>query len=203
MMKNKQNQSVWSQENLKVTEFQNGDSIPLVTSAKDWKKASENRSAACCYPGYNPENGEKYGLIYNGYAILDERGICPEGLRIPTEVELRELIAAGMQLELDLPKVGLCNGSTGYFNNRDLVGYYWSSSIESVKDEDAIQKNKERESRRSGYIRRGLGIPDELRVELDMPETKQYLKRLYFTGSAANIHGFELGNGHSVRCIQI
>jgi uncharacterized protein (TIGR02145 family) len=70
----------WSSENLNVDHFNNGDEIQQVESAEDWLKCLENKTPAWCYFDNNPDNGNKYGKLYNAFAVMDVRGIAPEGL---------------------------------------------------------------------------------------------------------------------------
>jgi len=55
----------WMTRNLDVDRFQNGVLIPHVESNEEWKKAGENGQPAWCYYKNNPENGKKYGKLYN------------------------------------------------------------------------------------------------------------------------------------------
>ncbi len=70
---------IWSTENLNVDKFRNGDPIPLVKTEDDWEKACDNKEPAWCYYDSDPANGEKYGALYNWYAVIDPRGLAPEG----------------------------------------------------------------------------------------------------------------------------
>jgi uncharacterized protein (TIGR02145 family) len=77
----------WTSENLNVSTFRNGDPIPEVRSTEEWKKAGENKQPAWCYYNNDPKNGEKYGKLYNWYAVSDPRGIAPNGWHVPSEDE--------------------------------------------------------------------------------------------------------------------
>lgn len=78
---------VWMTENLNVDEFRNGDPIPHAKTAEEWKKAGENGQPAWCYYDNDPSNGEKYGKLYNWYAVNDSRGLAPKGWHIPSDAE--------------------------------------------------------------------------------------------------------------------
>jgi len=82
---------VWMQENLNVTRYRNGDPISYITMQddKDWLKTT---SGAFCAYNDDSEIAEKYGYLYNGYAIFDERNICPEGWHVPTKEEIETLL---------------------------------------------------------------------------------------------------------------
>jgi hypothetical protein len=78
-------------KNLNVKIFQNGDPIPQATSAQEWQIAGENQKPAWCYYEFNPSNEEKYGILYNWYAVVDLRGLAPTGYHIPSKIEWEEL----------------------------------------------------------------------------------------------------------------
>lgn len=77
----------WMQKNLNVATFKNGDIIKQATSENDWMTAYENKEPAWCYFQFNPINGNRFGKLYNHYAVEDLRGLAPEGWRIPTRVD--------------------------------------------------------------------------------------------------------------------
>ncbi len=79
----------WMAENLKVKHYRNGDPIPNVTSDKDWKKI---KSGAYCTYENHPKIELSFGLLYNWYAIKDNRNIAPEGWHIPSDEEWQELL---------------------------------------------------------------------------------------------------------------
>lgn len=73
----------WMAENLNVSKFRNGDPIPQATSDKEWLEAKKNKTPIWSYYDYNPDNGKKYGKLYNWYAVNDSRGLAPEGFIVP------------------------------------------------------------------------------------------------------------------------
>jgi uncharacterized protein (TIGR02145 family) len=76
---------------MNVNKFRNGDVIPEVKTAEEWKKAGDNKQPAWCYYDNNPVNGEKYGKLYNWYAVNDPRGLAPKGYHIPSDAEWTKL----------------------------------------------------------------------------------------------------------------
>jgi uncharacterized protein (TIGR02145 family) len=80
-------EQIWMAENLNVDKFRNGDSIPEAKSNEEWSKAFEEGKPAWCYYENNQKNGEKYGKLYNWYAINDMRGLAPNGYHIPSDKE--------------------------------------------------------------------------------------------------------------------
>jgi len=76
-----QNQE-WMVENLDVSTFRNGDSIPEAKSTEDWAKASEEKKPVWCYYENDSNNAVKYGKLYNWFAVIDKRGLAPKGWHI-------------------------------------------------------------------------------------------------------------------------
>lgn len=78
----------WFAENLRNSQYANGDSIPLLEGSSDW--CTTNSGAQCYY--LNDEiHLNTSGRLYNWHAISDARGLCPAGWHIPTDLEWVEL----------------------------------------------------------------------------------------------------------------
>jgi len=78
----------WMAENLKVTHYRNGATIPVVTSSDDWYNLSTG--ARCIYEN-DQSNVATYGYLYNWYAVDDSRNIAPSGWHVPSDAEWKEL----------------------------------------------------------------------------------------------------------------
>ena len=78
---------VWMTKNLDVSKFRNGDPIPEAKTEEEWRSYSGAREPAWCYYDNDPNNGEKYGKLYNWYAVNDARGLAPAGWHIPSDDE--------------------------------------------------------------------------------------------------------------------
>lgn len=83
---------IWMTENLNIDVFQNGDPIPEAKTKEEWKYAGDDTKPAWCYYDNDPENGKKYGKLYNWYAVNDPRGLAPEGWHIPSDLEWTDLV---------------------------------------------------------------------------------------------------------------
>lgn len=79
----------WMVENLKVTRYNNGDTIPNVTDNTEWMNLS---SGACCDYENKVLNSSIYGKLYNFFAVDDTRFLCPSGWHVPTHAEWTTLI---------------------------------------------------------------------------------------------------------------
>ncbi|RYM34556.1 hypothetical protein ERX46_04060 [Brumimicrobium glaciale] len=80
----------WMVENLKTFKYCNGDSIPLSNDITQF--LDRNDEPQSLYYDFDINNYDTYGLLYNGYAIFDQRNICPCGWRVPTDYDWSELI---------------------------------------------------------------------------------------------------------------
>ncbi len=140
----------WTTKNLNVSKYRNGDIIPQVRFPSEWKNLTVG---AWCYYNNDPNNGEIYGRLYNWFAVIDPRGLAPEGFHIPSDAEWETLIdylggekiAGGKMKKIDVsnwsaPNLdatnesgfsGLPGGSRNYnetFYNIGSFGIWWSSS---------------------------------------------------------------------------
>jgi uncharacterized protein (TIGR02145 family) len=92
----------WSTLNLNVDRFNNGDLIPEVKTGEEWQKYSIKKQPAWCFYDNNPEYGDKFGRLYNWHAVIDPRGIIPDGWHIPSSQEFELLVIfLGGQLNFD------------------------------------------------------------------------------------------------------
>jgi len=83
-------EQLWMAENLKVTRYPNGDTIPLITEDSIWKALDDNNiSDAYCYYNNSEINKNKYGGLYT-YAAA--KNACPTGWHLPNEKEWSKLI---------------------------------------------------------------------------------------------------------------
>ncbi|MDZ7723863.1 MAG: fibrobacter succinogenes major paralogous domain-containing protein [candidate division KSB1 bacterium] len=92
----------WMAENLRVTHYRNGKDIPQVTGTAEW---GQTTSGAFCNYENDALYTEPYGRLYNWYAVTHPDGLAPEGWRIPTDREWKDIeIYLGMnELQADMP----------------------------------------------------------------------------------------------------
>lgn len=87
----------WMAENLRTTHFQNGDPIPNIKDSSEW--GNQTSSASCTYNNStDADTIATFGLLYNGYAVTDNRSIAPEGWHVPTDSDwdtLETFVAKG------------------------------------------------------------------------------------------------------------
>ena len=81
----------WITRNLETSYFRNGDPILEASSREEWETAAKNETPAWCCYNNNPAFGEKYGKLYNWFAVTDPRGLAPNSWRIPTVEDWHQL----------------------------------------------------------------------------------------------------------------
>ena len=171
-------QQVWTDKNLEVITYLNGDVIPQVTDASKWASLT---TGAWCYYNNDPASGVIYGKLYNWYAVNDSRGLAPKGWHIPSDAEWTTLgtflggdsVAGGKMKTTGTsrwypPNFGATNqsgfaglpagirvGNEGAFSccNVGDSGYWWSASESSSTS--AFYRYM---VNTSGYLARGGGL---------------------------------------------
>ena len=135
---------------LTVKTFNNGDPIPQVSSINDWITVNEQQSPAWCYYNDDPSNESTYGILYNWYAVIDPRGIAPDGYHIPTDSEFESASPSDFTL---LPGCRHYDGQFGYI---DTFGYYWASDsyddfVVWYRRFDGVELHKDYNFKNHGY----------------------------------------------------
>jgi len=87
----------WMAENIRVTRYRNGDAIPTNLDNTQWRNTTSG--AYAIYPhgdaagiDSDEEMVDAYGKLYNWYAAVDNRGLCPEGWHVPSDGDWTTLV---------------------------------------------------------------------------------------------------------------
>ncbi len=144
----------WMAENLKVTKYNDGTTIPNITDNTQWQN---NTTGAWAYYNNDEANNAKYGKLYNWYAVSKttngNKNVCPTGWHVPTDAEWTVLTdylggsaVAGGKMKVvgttnwnspnkDATNTSLFTGlpggnldSNGNYDNIGYNGYWWSST---------------------------------------------------------------------------
>lgn len=140
----------WANQNLNVETFSNGDVIKQAKTAEEWVAFSKNKTPAWCYYNFDASNGDKVGKLYNWYAVNDQRGLAPEGWKIPTQqdwLQLKEFLGVstnGQKLKSQQGWGSVANNGTnevgfngypagfirdsGEFKFGDTRAFYWTKT---------------------------------------------------------------------------
>jgi uncharacterized protein (TIGR02145 family) len=171
----------WTQSNLKVSKYRNGDNISNITDTTAWSLTTTTSTGAWCNYSNDAANDTLYGKLYNWYAVNDSRGLCPTGWHVPSNAEWTTLtvflggysVAGGAMKSTatqptpggwNAPNTGATNVSVftglpggyrdsgGGFVYLGTSGYWWSSS--GAGSGDALFYSL---SRNYEYVRSGTG----------------------------------------------
>ena len=143
---------LWMSENLRTTKYNDGKEIKLSQLDSDWMKYEP---AFCWYNNERTDKSERYGALYNWYAVNTGK-LCPAGWHVPDGEELSKLVifksgdtlSGGMLKETGTrywkdPNRGATNESgftglpaggrhySGKFISEGEKGYWWTLKEEN------------------------------------------------------------------------
>ena len=73
----------WFAENLRAEQYRDGSTIPKAETLDEW---FAGYGVQCSF-SFDEEISAERGLFYNGFAVNDERKLCPSGWHVPTDEE--------------------------------------------------------------------------------------------------------------------
>jgi uncharacterized protein (TIGR02145 family) len=175
----------WMAENLKVTQYNNGEPIPRIMDDSEWR---DDLVGGYCY--YDNEFSYKYlyGALYNWYTV-NTGLLCPSGWHVPAESEW--LILADF-----------LNGETEAGGKLKETGFtHWSSPNTGATNETGLTAlpGGSRDSDSEFY---GIGLNS---IWWSASESNVDLAYFHYLSSdEQNIRTFEGSqkNGCSVRCVK-
>lgn len=114
---------VWMAGNLATGKYRNGDPIRQARSVEEWNDAISKQEGAWCDYGNDPDGGR----LYNWFAVADPRGLAPEGWRVPTDADWRELEVATGGLGFETVFTGSRN-CLGIFFGKGSSAFFWTAT---------------------------------------------------------------------------
>lgn len=136
-------EQIWMKENLSVRFFKNGDEIPLINSNKEWIETCERKLPACCIYFRDAENLKNHGLIYNWYAVMDKRGLAPDGWQIPKKGDWKKL-SSSLSNNIELRAISTffftkLGGYRNYYGDFSLLDKHigWWSATE-INEQESV-----------------------------------------------------------------
>jgi len=117
------NEQEWTTQNLRTTQYANGDEITHIPNAFDWTNTTVGAWASY---NNNIEFDLGYGKLYNALAVIDTRNLCPSGWRVPSDDDFKELeLFLGFSPAEVNSSGGRFNGHGGEFK---VTGFdFWNS----------------------------------------------------------------------------
>jgi uncharacterized protein (TIGR02145 family) len=189
----------WIQTNLSVSHYSNGDAIETGLTSSQWLYTTNG-----AYAIFDDDmaNNLTYGKLYNWYAAVDTRNLCPSGWHVPTSDEFTLLVnflggedIAGEKMKSNL-EVGGILASGAYllgWNCDDRLVWHSNSSGFSALGGGM------RDLGSYSYLNdTGFWWTSSLYADTDIA--------LSFAVQAGNniavLPGYERSNGCSIRCIK-
>jgi len=188
---------LWMAENLKVTRYNNGDSITNIIDPSVW--TGLNSGAYSMYDN-DSSNVSTYGLLYNWYAVNDSRNISPSGWHVPTDDEWKE-----MEMYLGMSQSDADNVS---WRGTDEGGKLKEIGIEHWISPNTGATNESGFTALPGGIRdvdgpfRYLGYYAWYWTSYKDNEGKVWGRYLYNQAAGVVRDYYTLNSGYSVRCIK-
>jgi uncharacterized protein (TIGR02145 family) len=180
----------WMAENLSVTLFRNGDTIPEAKTKEEWLAAATHGQPAWCYYGNNKKNGKTYGKLYNWYAVTDPRGLAPEGWQVPDKAAWTSML-----FHLDSPaRAGKLLKSKKLW--RDPFKKEHKGNNKSGFN--ALPAGKRTEEGNFRYI----GTDAYFWTRTPASDKAAVFRKLSYISEAAYESNYQKGEGYSVRCIK-
>lgn len=192
---------VWMVENLKTTKYRNGEPIPNITKDSEW---SNLKTGAYCNYNNDPAIGNKYGKLYNWYAVNDHRNISPTGWHIPTDEDWSTL---SIYISANL-------GTSGSLAKALATKADWASSINTVAIGNDLTKNNTSGfsalpggDRISNYgTFHDVGTIGYWWSSTEENTYNAWIRKLNYNfatmGKSYNFSGYEKEYGFSVRCVK-
>ena len=204
---------LWMGDNLRTSRYSDGTPIQTGLTEEEWATTSEGAFEVYDHEAVDgvdssEEMIEAYGALYNWYAVVAERGLCPTGWRVPTTEDFNEMVEhitsvyeepPGVQLkscrQINSPHGGDCATEEhprwhgfGNHNGKDMWGF-------GILPAGVVRAT-------GGTINIGL-----LGYFWTANEVEEDQSRAYFRSTGFHLNTFGQGNtgkgwGHSIRCIR-
>lgn len=175
----------WMAENLKVTRYQNGDTIPNITDSFTWIIAN----GAYCNYNNDTDLAESYGRLYNWYAVADTRDIAPVGWHVPTDSDWEILIS-------HLGGSSLAGGKM-----KETGTTHWSTTNNGASNESGFAGLPGGLRNKNGDFS-GIASRAFFWSSTEYFEGNAWYRILYGASSECDRNYIDKYNGFSVRCIK-
>jgi uncharacterized protein (TIGR02145 family) len=153
----------WMAENLRVTKYPDGTTIPYVTSDNDWALLpNTNYDDAFCYFNNSLLNAEQYGALYTWSAAMGDhavssfenpsgvQGACPSGWHIPSDSEWSHL-----EMRLGMS-----------WQNANSIGFKGTDEGSKIAGDSSLWENGDLESNSKFGVSGFKGLPSGQRYNL-------------------------------------
>lgn len=184
----------WMAENLRVTHYNDGTAIPLVTNAPAWR--NDTTSAYCNYTT-NSDTINTYGRLYNWYTVNTGK-LCPVGWHVASDGEWN-ILEKYLDSSVDTTIIGLVGTNIGDQLKEAGTTHWLSPSTGTNSSGFTALPGGSRGLNGTFYNFGDYGYW--------WSSTKNYastawFRLLYYDYSNVNRNHYDQQNGFSVRCLQ-
>ena len=186
----------WTAENLKTTKYNDGSPIYFIDNKYIWSMADDFKTPAYCYYNDDTFNMQKYGALYNWYAVNTGR-LAPKGWRVPTNDDWNKLENYLISTGNKIAKSMAATTDWASSRNSDVIG------------NDLSKNNKSGFSALPGGCRGNDGGFSSISVDgywwaaTEENAILAYHRNLYYYGeSLCRYYDFSKGYGLSVRLVK-
>jgi uncharacterized protein (TIGR02145 family) len=177
---------IWMKENLKVTHYNNGDSIPNVIDDIQW---GNQTIGAYCDNNNNLDTTNIYGRLYNWYTVVDSRNLCPVGWHVPTDTEWSTLITY------------LGGDSVAGDKMKEAGTTHWANPNTGATNESGFKALPGGNRNMYGdFLGIGYGVHWFSSTEVDV--VSAWTRSLIYTSPEVYRLDYGKKNGFSVRCVK-
>lgn len=187
----------WMGSNLNTGSYRNGDIIEYVEDNNIWRLLDTGARSAY---NHNPELQAVYGSLYNWYAVTDNRGLCPDGWRVPSDNDWKVLEQYLGMTSSSANRVGLRDRYAGG-RLKETGSNHWFSPNILATDETGF-------SAIPGGYRHPQGEFYTLGRNLNWWTTTSYndfsawYRNIYYNNAGIYRNIYTKTSGFSVRCIR-
>ena len=177
----------WMTENLKVKHYRNGAPIPIVSDTIDWGALT---SGAFCFYNNDSSNQRTYGVLYNWYAVNDNRKIAPVGWHIPTDEDWTILISY------------LGNSDTAGGRMKEAGTAHWNSPNTGATNESGFTALPGGYRYTDNGSFRQMGHDGDWWSCTEVDSSYAWFRNIYYNYPTSGRYYYKKQNGFSVRCVQ-
>ena len=178
----------WMKENLKTKKYSDGSLITNAVDNTTW--GNQTSGAYCWYNNDEATNKNSYGALYNYYAVIDSRNLCPTGWHVPSKDEWTDLgNYLGETAGGKLKEVGTAHWTTPNTGADNLSGF---TALPGGSRSGAPDNTFDGNLGTFGWFWANTGS------DVGFP----YKYFVYYNGAALSYTGAQKIVGSSVRCIK-
>jgi uncharacterized protein (TIGR02145 family) len=187
----------WTQQNLQVSHYKNGATIPTGISDLQWSTLTSG-----AYAIYNSvgANNTVYGKLYNWYAVAYPAGLCPAGWHVSTESDWNKMTHY-LDFFADTSCTGCASSASAGGALKEINTAHWSSP-------NAGATNNSGFTALPGGLRTDQGIYGSLThygywwTSTSYATTVAHYHYLWNDSSELYHYDNSKNNGYSVRCVK-